>query len=309
MTFSELSNPDADLHKVYLVHAKSSDYFSRDDGTYSREDYYADPQQYRSSFHTDVAPYLTTLVNAVGWSHGFPRLITNEQLPVTLELARKVAIVSGNPLGRFISVGDISCDVQGGLEFLTHTTTLSNPSYTSRPTHLPPHLPGVQMMAVDILPTALPIDSSTHFSNVLVPYLESLIAGYKSSDQGSLEGALDRATVAREGQLVEKHRWLEGKVEAWRTSSSRTAQTTTRKQRILMLGSGMVAGPAISEICGRDNIELVVGKPLVLVLWVIILTNAQQLAILCPRQKDLPVNTRTRGRCSSTWQTKSPLRT
>lgn len=116
------------------------------------------------------------------------------------------------------------------------------------------------MMAVDILPTALPIDASTHFSNVLISYLESLIAGYKGSDQGKLKGGLDRATVAKEGQLVGKHAWLGEKVEAWRKSSSGRAQTMGRKQRVLMLGSGMVAGPAVSEICKRDDIEFVVGK-------------------------------------------------
>ena len=114
-------------------------------------------------------------------------------------------------------------------------------------------------MAVDILPTALPIDASTHFSNVLVPYLESLITGYKRSDQGKLKGALDRATVAQGGQLLERHAWLGQKVEAWRASSAGKAQTTMRKHRVLMLGSGMVAGPAISEICKRGDIELLVG--------------------------------------------------
>lgn len=186
-------------------------------------------------------------------------MITNEQLPVTLELARKIATVSGNSLGRFVSVGDISCDVQGGLEFLTHTTTLCDPFYTSRPANVPSHLPGVQMMAVDILPTALPIDASTHFSSVLLPYLESLIAGYKGSDQRELKGALARATVAEEGKLVEKHAWLGEKVEAWRSNSG-IAQTTTKKRRVLMLGSGMVAGPAVAEICKRSDIKLTVGK-------------------------------------------------
>ena len=140
-------------------------------------------------------------------------------------------------------------------------------------------------MAVDILPTALPIDASTHFSNVLVPYLESLVAGYECSDQGKLKGALDRATVAQEGNLIEKHAWLGEKVEAWRSSSSRNTRTATRKQRILMLGSGMVAGPAVSEICKRDDIELTVGKFLTDVSWMKTLMGPLQLAILCPRWK------------------------
>jgi alpha-aminoadipic semialdehyde synthase len=188
-------------------------------------------------------------------------------------------------LGRFISVGDISCDIQGGLEFLTHTTTLCDPFYTSRPVNLSSDLPGVQMMAVDILPTALPVDASTHFSNVLVPYLESLINGYKGSDQGNLKGALDRATVAQEGQLLERHAWLGEKVEAWRANNSGKAQTTTRKQRVLMLGSGMVAGPAVSEICKRGDIELIVGKSSSGMSQTTVLMDASQLATPCLRQK------------------------
>ena len=118
-------------------------------------------------------------------------------------------------------------------------------------------------MAVDILPTALPTDASTHFSNVLVPYLECLIASYKGSDQGKLKDTLDRATVAQEGKLVEKHAWLGEKVETWRASSNSKVPPTTKKRRILMLGSGMVAGPAVSEICKRDDIELIVGRSLI----------------------------------------------
>jgi len=140
-------------------------------------------------------------------------------------------------------------------------------------------------MAVDILPTALPIDASTHFSNVLVPYLGSLIAGYQRSDQGKLKGALDRATVAQEGQLLEKHAWLGEKVKAWRTSSSGETQAMTSRKRVLILGSGMVAGPAISEICKRGDIELIVGKLSFERPQTIAFMDASQPAILCPRQK------------------------
>ena len=140
-------------------------------------------------------------------------------------------------------------------------------------------------MAVDILPTALPADASTHFSNVLVPYLESLVAGYKGFDQGRLEGALDRATVTQGGALIEKHAWLGEKVEAWRSNNSRKSQTTKRKQRILILGSGMVAGPTVSEICKRDDVELIVGKSLTGVSGITILTGTIQPATLSPRWK------------------------
>jgi hypothetical protein len=44
-----------DLRNIYLVHSLPSSYISRADGApYDRSDYYANPQEYRSSFHSKV---------------------------------------------------------------------------------------------------------------------------------------------------------------------------------------------------------------------------------------------------------------
>jgi alpha-aminoadipic semialdehyde synthase len=133
------------------------------------------------------------------------------------------------------------------------------------------------MMAVDILPASLPLDSSHHFSSVLVPYLNALIRQYRGEDVNSdISDALDRATVVRYGKLSEKNRWLADSVTAWRESTgllpsgpwkpavgSLSGQmqrnSFKRKKRILMLGSGMVAKPAVDEICKRSDVELLVG--------------------------------------------------
>lgn len=45
-------------------------------------------------------------MNGAGWAQGFPRLMSNEQLAVTLEAAQNVG------KGRFACVGDISCDIE-----------------------------------------------------------------------------------------------------------------------------------------------------------------------------------------------------
>ena len=292
---------------------------------YTREDYYAHPEMYRSEFHTkvrsllfllpyslclialQVAPYLTLFVNGTGWSHAFPRLMTNAQLAVALERAQTVG------RGRFASVGDISCDIevgifliwcpaagfvwtfkfsfsfgaeredqsnphvgyerfvyftyyyyliQGGLEFLTRPTTLSDPFYTVRPSNIPAHLPSVQMMAVDILPSSLPLDASKHFSDAILPYLRSLIREYRGereeggTGRGYME-ALDKATVVRGGELVERHKWLGEPVRTWREGV--VGAGAGRKKKVLMLGSGMVAGPAVDQICKRGDVELLVG--------------------------------------------------
>ena len=45
-------------------------------------------------------------MNGAGWGHGFPRLMSNAQLAATLEAAQNVG------KGRFVCVGDISCDIE-----------------------------------------------------------------------------------------------------------------------------------------------------------------------------------------------------
>lgn len=51
----ELDPKDTDLRKVYLVHAVPQHYLAPlDGGSYSREDYYANPDKYQSEFHTKV---------------------------------------------------------------------------------------------------------------------------------------------------------------------------------------------------------------------------------------------------------------
>ncbi|KAI6122567.1 Saccharopine dehydrogenase-domain-containing protein [Pisolithus croceorrhizus] len=273
---SLVGNPETDLRKVYLVHASPEDYLSRmDGGQYNRSHYYQNPSLYKSDFATKVAPYLTLFLNGVGWLPGFPRLMTNEDLTVALNRAAEVGPA------RFGTIGDISCDIEGGLEFMPRASTLSEPVFKHRPAFLPSHLPAVHIMSVDILPTSLPLDASNHFSGVLIPYLRALVREYRSvrgsaseEKQCQYEEALERATVAKGGQLVGKHKWLREPVEKWRSAAaSSTAlamasstgpapveNTVHGKKNVLMLGSGMVAGPAVQEICKREDVELVVAS-------------------------------------------------
>ncbi|KAI0302611.1 Saccharopine dehydrogenase-domain-containing protein [Russula brevipes] len=252
-----VSDPATDLRKIYLVHTLPSSYLSRADGApYDRSQYYANPQEYRSSFHTKVAPYLTLLLNGVGWGIGFPRLLTTSQLALAKRLA---------------AIGDISCDIGGGLEFVSRATTIDSPSYDVN---------GVTVVAVDILPASLPRDASTHFSEKLLRYVRSIVNDYKGITGEDTEAgdSLKRATIASQGRVRQGHEWLAEKVEAWRTSrgsqaqNERTASNTSlenggrprhtveRKKRVLVLGSGMVAGPAVDELAARPDVELIVAS-------------------------------------------------
>ncbi|EJF56448.1 hypothetical protein DICSQDRAFT_174897, partial [Dichomitus squalens LYAD-421 SS1] len=98
--------------------ATSKGYFLRKDGrAFDHPDYYAHPDQYVSEFYAKVAPYLSLLLHGARCAPAYPRVMTNEQPTTALEIARTLGE------GRFACVGDISCDVNGGLEFLSQYAT------------------------------------------------------------------------------------------------------------------------------------------------------------------------------------------
>ncbi|TFY70293.1 hypothetical protein EVG20_g2710 [Dentipellis fragilis] len=244
---SLVADPNTDLRKIYLVHAHPSSYFSRPDGKpYSREDYYANPSSYQSSFHTNIAPYLTLLLQGAGWGPAFPRLLTTEQLPLAKRLA---------------AVGDIACDLHGGLEFVSRATTIDKPSYDVN---------DVAVVAVDILPASLPRDASEAFAEKVKRYVRGVVRGYRGLREGEgdeeVGRALERATVARGGKVREGFESLEEKVGAWRDSQTAAVSgegkevREIRRKKLLVLGSGMVAGPAVDELAARTDVDVIIAS-------------------------------------------------
>ena len=132
-------------------------------------------------------------------------------------------------------------------------------------------------MSVDILPTALPLEASRTFCDGVLPYVRNAL-GVESEDdkKKDVKEALERATIASGGKLRERHIWLKDMVDKYRKDevrskegnnamlasdqlSSRDVRPAQRK-KVLLLGSGMVAGPTVEEICKRPDVELVIGK-------------------------------------------------
>ena len=77
-------------------------------------------------------------------------------------------------------VADISCDVNGSIEFLDRTTNVDSPYFQYDPIlkrEVSEQISsnGVTMMGVDILPTELPRDSSEYFGDAFLPVLEKYL--------------------------------------------------------------------------------------------------------------------------------------
>ncbi|KAG8708682.1 hypothetical protein FRC09_001090, partial [Ceratobasidium sp. 395] len=291
-----VSNSQTDLHKIYVVHLPPSTYIRgrANDEPYERDAYYKDPTSWKSIFADEIAPYTSLLINGAGWKHGFPRLVSNEDLPRVVAKARQIGP------GRFGSIADVSCDFGGGLEFVTHATSICAPIYT--------HSLGPHLMTIEILPAELPKDASKHFAKALKPFLHALVRQKQSGGLGvekdrKLLDALDRATITERGSLKPKHAWLMERVEALQAqekvdktsarketggvsagvesqapdatatpvgavghstepkpSNTSSASNASRNKTILLLGSGMVARPAVEVFLGRKDVRLVIAS-------------------------------------------------
>ncbi len=170
---------------------------------FSLQEYYDHPERYRAAFERYL-PHLTALVNCIYWEPKYPRLIT-------VESAAKL-YADGQPKLRVI--GDISCDVKGGIEITVKATEPDDPIYVYNPTTgsissgVEGH--GPVMMVVDILPSELPRESSAYFSNILKGFVPGIVDADYSFDFEALDlpAPLKRAVICHQGMLTPNYRYI-----------------------------------------------------------------------------------------------------
>ena len=168
-----------------------------------KQEYYDHPERYRAAFERYL-PHLTTLVNCIYWEPKYPRLIT-------VESATRL-YAEGQPKLRVI--GDISCDVKGGIEITVKATEPDDPIYVYNPTTgsissgVEGH--GPVMMVVDILPSELPRESSAYFSNILKGFVPGIVDADYSFDFEALDlpAPLKRAVICHQGMLTPNYRYI-----------------------------------------------------------------------------------------------------
>ncbi|GAA6018952.1 hypothetical protein JCM8202_000615 [Rhodotorula sphaerocarpa] len=239
----------SDRRTVFACHLELGDYLVHRTGApFDREEYRAYPERFESAFHSKIAPYVTVFCNGGLWNPASPRLLTVAQL----------AELQARPTNRLMSIIDISCDFNGGLEFVRHATTLDDPvvQYDAKQDRLhrdasDPH--SLQLSTVEILPSAFPLDATRQFSKSLLPYVRQLMGDPKLATQDARESAmgeaLERATLVRDGQLEPQHQWV-----------AEVAHKAERRRKVVILGAGLVAGPAVRTLNARQDIDVVVAS-------------------------------------------------
>ena len=168
---------------------ETKDYVTNNSSTnFNLEHFIDNPQDYSSSALQYIKE-TNILISAHYWDPSSPKIFENEDLKVLQNL--KI-------------VGDITCDINGSVPTTIRSTTIEEPNYwIERYTlkEIDENNDGIAVMAVDNLPSELPRDSSTEFSegiiNEVLPFL------LKEDDGRILNG-----TITTDGSFLEKYNYL-----------------------------------------------------------------------------------------------------
>jgi len=197
---------EVDAHIVYKVVFKEKDTVLPIDqrNPFDLQEFYEHPNRYRSQFQNHL-PHLSVLVNCIYWDTPYPRLVSKE---TARDLYRR------HLQPRLRVIGDISCDIEGGIEATLKATDLDSPVVVWDP-QTDAAIEGVAgrgpvIMAVDNLPCELPIESSAAFGDALIPFIPALATCNFEDDfeSCSLPPELKRATILYHGQLTPDYGYL-----------------------------------------------------------------------------------------------------
>ena len=168
---------------------ETKDYVTNNSSTNFNLDHFINnPQDYSSS----ALQYLketNILISAHYWDPSSPKIFENEDL---------------KDLQNLKIVGDITCDINGSIPTTIRSTTIEKPNYWIERNNLKEideNNDGIAVMAVDNLPSELPRDSSTEFSEGIIK--EVLPFLLKEDDGRILNG-----TITTDGSFLEKYNYL-----------------------------------------------------------------------------------------------------
>ncbi|KJE91831.1 monofunctional lysine-ketoglutarate reductase 2, variant 1 [Capsaspora owczarzaki ATCC 30864] len=191
--------------------------------TFDRREYHAHPELYVPTFHERIAPFANVIINATYWDRRYPRLLTNRQAQALLGDQRNAReshqTTPGSLAGThgLLAVSDISCDIDGSVQFLSRTSTIDRPFYVydafRHHAHDGVDGEGVLMMGIEQLASELPRESTRSFSSALLNFAADLAFsdGTKPFEQQSRElpTSLSGACIAAHNELTPNYKYIE----------------------------------------------------------------------------------------------------
>ncbi len=168
------------------------------------QEYYQHPERFTGVFEKYL-PHLSLLMNCMYWDDRYPRIVTKDYLE-TLWREKNL---------RLEVIGDVTCDPDGSVEITHKGTAIEDPVFVYNPETRKPVMgfegEGVLVMAVDILPSELPRESSVAFSNALIKLLPDLAKADLDQPFERLQIPLPfkKAMILHKGELTPDYKYLE----------------------------------------------------------------------------------------------------
>ncbi|RPD49609.1 alanine dehydrogenase [Hymenobacter sediminis] len=183
-----------EFNEPVYTQLRSSDYNRRRDGrVWDTPDFHRNPHEYESTFQ-NFLPVTHLLIACAYWHPAAPRLFTEDDIC--------------QPGFRINTIADVTCDVNGSIPTTKRASSIKEPAfdYNCQTRELEPAYSrsgNITVMAVDNLPCELPRNASRDFGRQLIDnVLPHLV------HEGGADEVVERATIARNGQLTERYQYL-----------------------------------------------------------------------------------------------------
>lgn len=191
--FLAIQNPETPIYTVADVDllVKRND---ADNSPFDLTHFIQNPEVYESAFFP-FAKAADILLCCHFWAPQNPVYLSETELK--------------NPELRISVIGDVTCDILGSIKSTLRASTHAEPFYDYNPITAQEETPfssakNITVMAVDTLPNALAIDTSSYFGKALSKYvMEPILKGNLDSDS-----VIERATILKNGELTNRFAYL-----------------------------------------------------------------------------------------------------
>ena len=199
---SEGHKPDSLIYKVVFKEKDLSEPLDKDK-EFVLQEYYDHPELFKSKFEQYI-PHMTILMNCMYWDDKYPRIVTKDHLEDLYEKGNQKLVV----------IGDVTCDPDGSIECTYKGTEIEDPVFVydpfTRKSTMGFEGDGILIMAVDILPSELPRESSQTFSDALIDFMPEIAdADFDAAfDELKLPYPIKRALILHNGELTPEYQYL-----------------------------------------------------------------------------------------------------
>jgi len=212
----DLSNLSEE-HPVRTVQFRSRDRvkLKKSGAAFSEEHFHQNRTEYVSRFN-EYLPFLSVLINGIYWEKGYPEIVSLENL-------RSMYTKFQNP--KLKVIGDITSDIGGSIACNVKSTTSLNPAYVYDP--LSDTITegwqgrGPVVLAVDKLPSELPMDASAYFGAQLLPFIPQMAhADFRRPFENlALSDEIKNAVIVHKGELCKNYRYLQKTIDKNRSGN------------------------------------------------------------------------------------------